>query len=102
MYLNGWKGWSQDPPLPRSHLRVGRGGKGILLEIPTHLKPSEGKQILSFVFVPMAVGLEEIFTCCCSLGSCCSAVIAVLYVVLPFVCHDDFGLIFTQPYFSVV
>ena len=26
--------WSQDPPLPRPHLRTGSGGKGVLLEIP--------------------------------------------------------------------
>ena len=71
MYLSEWKGWSQDPPLPRSHLRVGRGGKGILLEIPTHLKPSEGKQILSFVSVPMAVAFDQILAlllCCCRLA----------------------------------
>ena len=34
MYLSDWKGRSQDPPLPRLHLRVGSGGEGILLEIP--------------------------------------------------------------------
>ena len=42
VYLSDWKGWSQDPPLPRSHVRVGSGGKGIL-EIPVYLRPSEGK-----------------------------------------------------------
>jgi len=26
MYLSDWKGWSQDSPLPRPHLRVGSGG----------------------------------------------------------------------------
>ena len=31
--LSDQKGWSQDPPLPRPHLRVGRGGKDILVEI---------------------------------------------------------------------
>ena len=25
MYLSDWKGWSQDAPLPRPHLRVGSG-----------------------------------------------------------------------------
>ena len=28
MCLSDSKGWSQDPPLPRPHLRVGSGGKG--------------------------------------------------------------------------
>jgi len=28
MYLSDRKGWSQDSALPRSHLRVGSGGKG--------------------------------------------------------------------------
>ena len=32
MYLSDQKGWSQDPPLPRPHLRVDSGGEGILLE----------------------------------------------------------------------
>ena len=27
MHLSDWKGWSQDPPFPRHHLRVGRGGE---------------------------------------------------------------------------
>ena len=51
MYLSDWKGWSQDPPLPRPHLRVGSGGEGILLEIPAYLRPFKAKQILFFVFV---------------------------------------------------
>ena len=57
------------------------GGKGILLEIPAHLRPSEGKKILSFVFVPMAVAFEQVFTCY-SLELCYSAVTAVLSIVL--------------------
>jgi len=32
MHLSDWKGWSQDPPLPRPHLRAGSGGKRISLE----------------------------------------------------------------------
>lgn len=81
MLLSDWEGWSQDPPLPRPHLRAGRVGKGILVEIPAHLKPSEGKQLLSFISVPAAVAFEQTLTCC-SLGPCCSAVIAVLSFVL--------------------
>lgn len=34
LHLSDWKGWSQDPPLPRPYLRVGSGGKGISLAIP--------------------------------------------------------------------
>ena len=41
--LRDWKGWSQDPPLPRPHLRAGSGGKGILLKIPAYLSSSKGK-----------------------------------------------------------
>ena len=44
MQLSDWKGWSQDPSLPRPHLRVGSGGKGIFLKIPTYLRPLKGKQ----------------------------------------------------------
>ena len=29
VYLKDQKGWSQDPPLPRPHLKVGSGGEGI-------------------------------------------------------------------------
>ena len=41
-HLSDQKGWSQDPPLPRPHLRVGSGGKDLLLQIPAHLKSSKG------------------------------------------------------------
>ena len=81
MQLSDWKGCSQAPLLPRPHLRVGSGGKGILLEIPTYLRPSEGKQLISFISMPTAVAFEQILTCC-SLGPCCSAVVAVLSIVL--------------------
>ena len=81
MHLSGWKGWSQDPLLPRPHLRVGSAGKGILLEIPACVQPSEGKQLLSFISVPRAVAFEQVLACC-SLGSCCSAGIAVLSITL--------------------
>jgi len=49
---------SQDPPLPRPHLRVGSGGKAVSLEIPTYLRPLEVKQLLSLVSVPTAVAFE--------------------------------------------
>ena len=81
MHLSDWKGWSQDLPLPRSHLRVGCGGKGILLEIPVYLRCSEGKQILSSIFVLVVSVFEQVFTYC-SLGLCCSVVVAVLSYVL--------------------
>ena len=80
MYLSDWKGWSQDPPLPRSHLRVGSGGTGTL-EIPVYLRPSEGKQPLSFISVATAVELDQTLTCC-SLGPCYSVVIAALSFML--------------------
>jgi len=81
VYLSDWKGWSQDPLLPRHHLRVGSGGKGILLENPACLRLPEGKQPLSFISVPTAVELEQTLTCC-SLGPCYSVVIAVLSFTL--------------------
>ena len=46
------------PPLPSPHLRVGSGGEGISLEIPTHLRSSKGKQIFfSVVSMAAAFGL---------------------------------------------
>ena len=66
MYLSDWKEWSQVPPLPRPHLSVGSGGKGILLEIPVYPHPSEGKLLLSFISVHVV--FEQILTC--SLGPC--------------------------------
>ena len=41
--LNDWKDWSQDPPLPRTHLKGGSGGKGVSLEIPDYQRSFEGK-----------------------------------------------------------
>jgi len=62
-HLCGWKGWSQDPPLPRPHLRVGSGGKGISPEILAYLRPSKGKQLFSFVSTstaPLHWGLSSL------------------------------------------
>jgi len=42
VYLSDQKGWSQDAPLPRLHLRAGSGSKAILLEISAYWRPSEG------------------------------------------------------------
>ena len=41
VHLSGLNGWSQDPPFPRPHLRVGSGGSGILLDVSVCLRPSE-------------------------------------------------------------
>jgi len=83
MLLSDRKGWSQDPSLPRSHLRVGSGGKGILLEILTYLRPYKGKQMF-FLFVCFCIhgcctGLVLI---CCSLRLCHPTIIAVLSITL--------------------
>jgi len=40
MNLSDQKGWSQDPPLPSPHARVGSGGEGTSQEIPAYLRPS--------------------------------------------------------------
>ena len=64
MYLSDQKGWSQDPAIPRPHLRVGSGGEGILLESPAYLRSSESKQLPAFISVCMAASFKEICTCC--------------------------------------
>ena len=43
-------GWSQEPPPPRPHLRVGSGGEGTMLESHAYLRPSGGKQLFSLSF----------------------------------------------------
>ena len=48
MYLSDQKGCSQDPPLPRPHLRVG-SEEHLLLDIPVYLRPSKGMHLFSFV-----------------------------------------------------
>ena len=53
----------------------------MLLEIPASLRSSEGKWILSFISVLVAVAFEQVLTCS-SLGPCYSAVTAVLSTVL--------------------
>ena len=50
MHLSDQKGWSQDPSLPKPHLRVGSGGEGTLLEIPAYWRPSEGEQLFFLCF----------------------------------------------------
>ena len=50
VYLSDWKRCSQDAPLPRSHLRVGSGDKGISLEIPVYLRLFKGKQLFFLCF----------------------------------------------------
>ena len=64
MYLSDQKGWSQDPPLPSPHLRVGSGGGSVSLAVSVHLRPCEGKQLLSLVSVPIAVVFVQVLTCC--------------------------------------
>lgn len=43
MYLSDEKGWSQDPPLSRPHLRVANGIKGISLQNSAYLRPPKGE-----------------------------------------------------------
>ena len=81
VHLSDQKRWSQDPPLPRPHLRVGSGGKGILLENPAYPSSSKGRQLPSFVSVFVAIAFDQILAHC-SLGSCCSAVSIVLSIML--------------------
>jgi len=62
MHLSDQKGWSQDPPLPRPHLRVGIGSKGILLGIPAYLRLSRGKQLFPLFLHPwlLCLGLSSL------------------------------------------
>jgi len=57
MQLSDQKDWSQDPPLPSPHLRVGSGGKDIFLEFSTYLSLSKGKQIYLFVYFSLFLHL---------------------------------------------
>ena len=74
MQLRDRKGWSQDLPLPRPHVRAGSGGEGISLEIPVYLRPSKDKWILSFIFVPLVIVPKQILVLC-SLRPCYLAVL---------------------------
>ena len=82
MHLSDHNGWSQDPPLPRPHLKVSSGGEGISCWrfLPTWdiLKVSTSSSFVS-VSVAAVFGLNLI---CCSLGLCYLATIAVLSVTL--------------------
>jgi len=83
MHMGDWKGWSQDPLLPRPYLRVGSGGKSFSLEIPVYQRSSEGTQILSFISVPTACLSESLLAASwCSIlsRSCCSAVTVALFI----------------------
>lgn len=51
------------------------------VQIPLYLRPSEGKLLLPFISVSMAVAFEQILSSC-SLGPCCTFVIAVLSITL--------------------
>jgi len=64
-------------------------------EIPAYLRPSKGKQILSFVSVLTAAAFEYIFTWC-SLGLCYSAVIAMLSIALQHYTRG-YGFLFLHP-----
>jgi len=81
MHLSDEKEWIQDLPLPRPHLKVGSGGKGLSLDVPVCLGSSEGKQLLSFISVCAAVVFEQTLICC-SIAPFCFAVIAVVSTVL--------------------
>jgi len=51
MQLSDWKGWSQDPPIPRPHLRAGAEGKSVLLKILAYWRPSDDKQLFFPLFL---------------------------------------------------
>ena len=53
MHLTDWKGWSQDPPLPSPHLRVGSGGEGISYwrSLPTWGLPKVSSYFLWFLYL---------------------------------------------------
>jgi len=51
MHLSDWKGWSQDPSLPRPHLRVGSGGgdNSCWRSLPTQTFPKVSSSFPSFL-----------------------------------------------------
>ena len=51
VHLSDWKGWSQDPPFSRPHLRLGSGGEGISCwrSLPTSGPPEVSSSFLSFL-----------------------------------------------------
>ena len=53
----------------------------VSLAVSVHLRPCEGKQLLSLVSVPIAVVFVQVLTCC-SRGLCYSVVIALLSIEL--------------------
>ena len=59
VHLSNQKGWSQDPPLPSPHLRVGSGDRDVLLEIPVYLRLFEGKQLFGFISCPGLLHLSK-------------------------------------------
>ena len=77
IHLSDWKRWSQDPPLPSPHLRVGSGDKRISLDVSAYLRSSKGEQYFFFCFC---------FYGCCIWG--CSHLQAVLlcYYCCTFYC----------------
>lgn len=72
VHLGDKKGWSQGPSLPRPHVRVGSGDEGLLVEVLTYLRLSEGKQLLfcisvSIVFQHVLICSTLGFSChCCT------------------------------------
>ena len=82
MYLSEQKGRSQNPHLPRPHLRVGSGGKGISLGNPCVtwglLKVSRFFLFVS-VLLPAAFGWVLTWY---GLGFCYSVVVAALSIML--------------------
>ena len=62
MNLSNWKGWSQNPSLPKPHLRVGSGGKGISCwrSLPT----CGLLRVSHFVSASMAAAFEHVLIWC--------------------------------------
>ena len=82
MQLRDWKGWSQDPPIPRPHLRAGAEGKSVLLKILAYWRPSDDKQLF-FPFVSASVAAAfGLVLICCGRRLCHPAIISVLTVTL--------------------
>ena len=79
--------WSQDPPLPRPHLKVGSRGEGISLEILIYPRPSKGRQFF--------------FLCFCVHGCCtgvCFCLLQCRVVSLCYYCCTFHHIIALQHY----
>ena len=94
IHLSDQKGWSQDPPLPRPHLRVGSGSKDVSLEIPAYMRSSKGKQAFFLYFC----------MCHCYMWVCPHLLQSKIVLHCCYCCtfHHIIALCYGTPWFTVL